>query len=378
MIRFSVIGIGRMGNIHAENLIKNRVPGATLIAVCDLDTEKLASFIRKHKDVLTFTDYKEMFSVAKPDAVLVATPHYSHVPIVMDALSMGIHTLSEKPAAVSVTEAQKAIDAANRSGGVLYGIMYNQRTNRMYQKAKELLSSGVLGAVQRVNLIITDWYRSQHYYDQGEWRASWSGEGGGILINQCVHQLDILQWLIGMPKSILAFLKTVNRKITVENDVTAVMDYQDFTCVFTASGHELKGTNRLEIACENGKIVIEKYKMRYSFFAKSESEVNSETSKGYGFSKSKVKRMNYGLFRLLKEAKLGQQINILKNFTAALEGHEKLIADGREGIKALTIINAIYMSAYKGMRVHLPLDGEEFDKLLIDLKQNEAEVKKEW
>ncbi|HOB63915.1 MAG: Gfo/Idh/MocA family oxidoreductase [Clostridiales bacterium] len=374
MIRYAVIGIGRMGSVHANNLAKGRIKGARLVAVCDTDTQKLKDFGAKFPKVALFEDHKTMLSSVKPDAVIVATPHYSHVELVCDALNAGVNVLSEKPAAVEACEAQKAIELAKSLPHLKYGIMYNQRTNRMYAYAKKLLDSGALGEIKRVTLTITDWYRSQHYYDQGGWRACWCGEGGGLLINQCVHQLDVLQWLTGMPVFLTAWAATKNRDITVENDVVAIMDYANGAkCVFTASGHELNGTNLLEIAGDKGRITIGKFKMKYLKFAKSETEVNATTTKGYGRSPYKVKKLTYGIRNILSELRTrGQQANIIRNFTNCLLGKAELIAPGSEGIKALSIINAIYLSAYNGnKKVELPLDYNEYCKLLQKLKEEE-------
>lgn len=363
-----------MGSVHARNIAKGRVKGAVLAAVCDIDTAKLSAFAAKFPSVATYEDYKFMLSECKPDAVVVATPHYFHVPMVMDVLKSGASALSEKPAAVEAREAQKAIELASTLKGAAYGIMYNQRTNRMYKYAKKLIDSGALGAIKRVNLTITDWYRSQYYYNMGGWRASWSGEGGGLLINQCVHQLDILQWLVGMPEGITAWASTVNRNISVENDVAAVMDYKDgFKCVFTASGHELNGTNLLEIAGDKGRITINRFKMRYYAFGKSETEVNATTKRGYGFATFRRKTLTYGLANVINELRCwGQQVNILRNFTDHLSKKTELIAPGGEGTKALSIINAIYLSAYNGnKKVALPVDGTAYNAFLEERKQME-------
>lgn len=374
MIKYAVIGIGRMGWVHATNIAKGRVKGAVLQAVCDTDAAKLSRFAALFPKVAVFSDYKAMLNDIKLDAAMVATPHYSHIPIVCDVLQAGINVLSEKPAAVEAAEAQKAIDLAASLPNLKYGIMYNQRTNTMYAYAKKLLDSGALGQIKRVNLTITGWYRSQHYYNLGDWRASWGGEGGGLLINQCVHQLDILQWLTGMPQELTAWASTVNRNITVENDVVAVMQYPNGAkCVFTALGHELNGTNLLEIAGDKGRITIGKHKMRYYAFAKSEQEVNATTQKGYGRASYKKKTIRYGITKMIKELLCGgQQINILRNFTDTLLGKSQLIAYGKEGINALSIINAIYLSAYNNSRtVTLPINTQEYNVLLGQLKLKE-------
>ncbi|MFI3229209.1 MAG: Gfo/Idh/MocA family oxidoreductase [Bacillota bacterium] len=374
MKNFAVIGIGRMGGVHARNIVSGKVAGANLIAVCDLDAVKLTKFKEKHPKVHTYGTHQELFANEKLDAVIVATPHYDHIPLVCYAIEHGVNVISEKPQSVAISMAKEGIAVADQHKDVKYGIMFNQRTNRMYAKAKEIIESGRLGNIKRVTLTITDWYRSQYYYSMGGWRASWWGEGGGLLINQCVHQLDVLQWLIGMPNAITAYAETRCRDITVENDVVAVMEYDGgYKCVFTANGHEIKGTNNLEIAGDKGKITIGKKKMTFIEFNKTETEVNATTKRGYGNTSFKVHKYSYGVVQKLKEIILGgQQANVLRIFTRALEGKGEMIADGREGINALSIINGIYLSSYTGnKKVSLPLDAAAYDAVLAENKEKE-------
>ena len=374
MIDFAVVGIGRMGSIHSSNLANGLVEGARLVAVCDIDKAKLQEFKVKYPEVLTFDNHITMLKECKLDAVLVATPHYSHVQIVTDTLNSGVNVLSEKPQSVTIGEAGKANIVAQSHPDLLYGIIYNQRTNPVYVRAKEIITSGALGGIRRVTMIITDWYRSQFYYDQGDWRASWSGEGGGLLINQCVHQLDILQWLTGMPKTINAVCKTVNRNITVENDVTAVFEYENGASgTFVASGHELYGTNRLEIAGDNGKIVIDNMELTFIKYDESEFEVNSKVTEGYGETGASIERLKYEGDWRERDEKYGQQLRVVQAFTEVLLGKRTApIAYGKEGINALSIINGIYLSAYAGKKVSLPLDAKEYDSLLDNLVKGES------
>lgn len=376
MERLAVIGIGRMGGRHARNIFKGVVKHATLAAVCDTDEKVLEAFCAKYK-VKGYTDRKKMLEEVKPDGVIIATPHYSHVEIAKDCLAKDTDFLIEKPVSVTVKEAQELKELLDKKPDVIGALMLNQRTNRMYAKAKELIEAGKIGQIKRVNFIVTDWYRSQYYYNMGGWRASWSGEGGGTLINQCVHQLDIWQWLVGVPDKIYAVCKTVDRDITTENDVTAIMSYEEFEGVFTASTHELPGTNRLEIAGENGKIVIDKRKMRYYLNKYPEPIVNQRAKRDYGNredKKCKKRTYTYGLLRLIYDGINGQQARVLNNFVEVLATRDKsrLIADVNDGINGLTIINAINMSAWKGAQVKVTVDTQEY---VIALNKKIAEEK---
>ena len=368
MKRLAVIGIGRMGSRHARNLAKGVVKGGKLVAVCDVDKQVLDGFCAKYK-VSGYEDYIQMLDKEKLDGVIIATPHKSHIAIAKECVKRGIHTLLEKPISVTTKEAEEIVDVLKYNDKVIGAMMFNQRTNRMYAKAKALIAEGKIGKIQRVNFIVTDWYRTQFYYDMGGWRASWSGEGGGTLINQCVHQLDILQWLIGMPERISATCKTVGRNITTENDVTAIFSYKDFECVFTASTHEVPGTNRLEIAGDAGKIVIEKFKMYYWLNDYAESEINTRAKRDYGNKqdkKSKKKSLSYGLMRMIYDGIYGQQSRIIKNFIKAMECGDKrvLLARMEEGINGLMLINAMNMSSWLNKPVDLPLDKDAYAEML--------------
>ncbi|MBE5762836.1 MAG: Gfo/Idh/MocA family oxidoreductase [Clostridiales bacterium] len=377
MINVAVVGVGRMGSKHAYNLAK-RVKGANLVAICDLDTQK-ANMIAKKLKAKAYYDVDEMLKAEKLDGVVIATPHYSHVDIALKCLDKGINILCEKPISVTTKEANKLLAKAKDSN-LICSMMYNQRTNRMYQKARELIATGAIGKIQRVNFTITDWYRAQFYYNMGGWRASWSGEGGGTLINQCVHQLDLLQWLCGMPALIKSYNQTKGRRITTENDVTAIMRFDGFDCVFTASTHEIPGVNRLEIAGDKGIITIYSKTMKYRLNKMSEPEVNQRAKRDYGNKKDKTGKTYhywYGLKNAIKDAIRGQQCNIIENFVAAVENKNKdlLIAPLEEGIKALTLINALNMSSWENEEIKIPFDDEEYAELLKEKIDKEKQDK---
>lgn len=363
MLKFAVIGVGRMGKRHAFNLAHGLLYGVKLQAVCDIDSKAL-DWCKKHaKRANRYSDYKQMIASEKLDGVIIATPHYSHEEIAVYLIEHGVNVLIEKPASPTVTMAKHIAEVAKAHPEVKVGVSYNQRSNRMYKKAKEMLSSGKLGDIQRVNFIITDWYRSQAYYNQGGWRASYVGEGGGCLMNQCIHQIDVLQWLIGMPKHITATAHTVDRKITVENDVTAILGYDNFDCAFTASTHEIKGVNRLEIACDKGRLVIGSRRMKI-YRHKSQVIVNRETKFGYGATPSTSSTYGYGCIRYIADLIKGQQLRSIRAFAKDIKGKGKMLATAQEGENALQIINGIYLSAYKNSRVALPLDEGEYAEYL--------------
>ena len=379
-VRFGIIGIGKMGSLHCLRFTHGLIKNGVLTAVCDISPERKA-WAEKHlasKGVEFFDDYKTLIDSGKADAVLVATPHYDHPVIATYALSKGLHTLIEKPAGV-YTKAIRELNefAATKpelTFGIMYGIMYNQRTNKLYRFAKELVETGRLGEMKRINWIITNWYRPQAYYNQGGWRGTWAGEGGGVLINQCPHQLDLFQWLGGMPSVIRGYAKVgMHRNINVENDVTAYMEYPNgATGVFITSTHDFPGTNRLEIDGDKGKIVIENNKLVFTELEVAESVFNATNKKFMPSIPSHkiVKKMSKAGELIMNV--FAQHTGIINNFTNHIVNGEPLIAPGEDGIRGLTISNAIHLSSWTGEAVTLPIDE---DKFIAELEKRKAEEK---
>lgn len=374
MIKIAVAGVGRMGSRHASNIYKGATGEAKLVAVCDRDKNALDKFCNG-KSVKAYTDFEQMLSSEKLDAVVVATPHYSHTELCISALKKGISVLVEKPITVTVKDAQKIVNVAKSHPEAIFAIMYNQRSNRLYANAKKAIEQGLIGDLQRAQFTVTDWYRTQFYYDMGGWRASWSGEGGGTLINQCVHQLDLLQWILGMPDTIKARCKTVGRNISTENDVTAMLGYKNYDCIFTASTHEFPGVNRFEIVGSKGTITITRHKAVYKILKMDEKEINSRAKRDYGNGcdkKYKKKTYYYGIKNYLIDAFYGQQCNILRDFVKAVAKKDKTLlrAQGEEGLNALNLINAMNMSAWSNSEVNVPVDPDDYkNKLAQKIEQ---------
>lgn len=365
-VRFGIIGVGNMGRAHARSLL-NEVKGAELTAVCDISPERLEWAAEQlPEQVQRFSSSEELFESGCIDAVIISTPHYDHPPIAIQALKHGYHVLIEKPAGVYTKAVQEMNDAAAQSDRI-FGIMYNQRTNPLYQKLRELISSGELGEIRRTNWIITNWYRSQSYYNSGGWRATWAGEGGGVLLNQDPHQLDLWQWTTGMmPKRVRAFCHFGKyRNIEVEDDVTAYVEYENgATGLFITTTGEAPGTNRFEITGDNGKIVVEDGKLTFWRLRTPEPEFNAAYTGGFG-------QPECWKCEIPVEKGDGEQhIGILRNFTRAVLEGEPLLAPGEEGIHGLTLSNAMYLSAWTDNWVDLPMDADLFYKQLMDKVQN--------
>lgn len=378
-VSYGIIGIGKMGGTHAKKLKEGKDPNGHLAAVCDIAPERLAWAEKALPGVRRFSDFHELLACDAVEAVVVATPHYDHPRIAIEALNAGKHVLIEKPAGVYTSAVRELNSLAQQKKGQVFGIMYNQRTNPLYREAKRIIDSGEMGELKRINWIITNWYRPQAYYDQGGWRGTWSGEGGGVLINQCPHQLDLFQWLGGMPIKVRGYAHTgVHRKISVENDVTFYTEYANGASgVFVTSTHDYPGSNRLEISGDGGRIVIEqtllKEKMTFHKLKIPESEFNLQNKKFMPQIPHTVQKKTTGsLTNAVRLGLIGQHMNIFRNFSRAILTGEPLIAPGEEGIRGLTLSNAVYLSSWLGREVTLPLDEELY---LTELKKRIAEEK---
>ena len=243
-LRVGIIGIGNIGSAHASAIYSGKIPNMELAALCDTNADVRKQLCEKYDDVPIFKTHEELLQSKVCEAVIIATPHYFHPPIAIDAFRAGLHVLTEKPAGVDCASVKEMCSEAELSGKV-FGVMFNQRTNKLFREAKKIVSSGELGELKRVVWIITNWYRKQAYYDSGTWRATWSGEGGGVLINQAPHNLDLWQWICGMPESVRAECYVSKfHNIEVEDDATIFAEYPNgATAVFITSTGDYPGTN---------------------------------------------------------------------------------------------------------------------------------------
>ncbi len=372
-VRFGIIGIGNMGSSHAANVYAGKVPKMELAAICDISEQRREYAKSKYPDVPVFESSHDLITSGLVDAVIIAVPHYSHPPIAIDAFENGINVITEKPAGVYTKQVLQMNEAAKKSGK-LFGIMYNQRTNPVYQKLRTLVKSGELGSIKRISWVITDWYRPQFYHDSCTWRSTWKTEGGGALINQNPHQLDLWQWIFGMPKRVMSHVSFGKYyDIEVEDDVTAFMEYENGTTgTYITSTGEAPGTNRLEVACDMGRIVIENDKMIFDRNVISEREFN-KTNKAV-FGRPECWKCEIPISVPSEQG----HVLILRDFTKALLTGSELLAPGYEGINGLTISNAIHYSAWTGGWADTEnFPHDEFYDILKEKIKNSKTVKKE-
>ncbi len=364
-LKIGIIGIGNIGSAHASSIYSGKVPEMTLAALCDND-EKRANELRMHyPDVPVFENAEEMMKSGLCEAVIVSTPHYFHPPIAIKAFSYGLHVLTEKPGGVTCSSVREMMDAARKSGKA-FAIMFNQRTNKLFARAREIMASGELGELKRVVWIITNWYRNKAYYDSGSWRASWSGEGGGVLMNQAPHNLDLGQWICGMPAKIYAKCDIGKyHEIEVEDDATIIGTYPNGAiATFITTTGEYPGTNRLEISGSKGKLVIEAGKMIHSKTALDETE--------YRYAPNGTP--NPITVEEYADEKYNGHVNVLKNFAAHILRGEPLVSPGYDAINEITLCNAAYLSSWTQKEIELPMDDGLFERLLAEKIQNSDHV----
>lgn len=362
-VRYGIIGLGNQGSSYQYNYFDaNKVEGAVVTALCDNNPAKIDAVKEKttNKEVVYFADYKEMLDSGLVDAVLVETPHYQHPEMVMECLARGIHVISEKPAGVYTKQVKEMVEYA-KDKKALFGMMFNQRTNCVYRKMKEMIAEGAIGQLQRVNWVITDWFRTQQYYDSGAWRATWKGEGGGVLFNQCPHQIDLVQWVVGeMPVSVRGFVNYGKwHDIEVEDEVTAFFKYKNgATGVFITSTGEAPGVNRFEVSGTKGRLVVEKDILTYYKNLTDSQEVIKTATGGFTRPKCEVIEVETDGLNL-------QHVGIIQNFTNAILGKEEVYALGVDGFNGVHLMDAIQLSGWKnGEEVSLPINDDEYLDIL--------------
>ncbi len=355
-IKLGIVGLGNIGSFHFQNVLDGKCPSVEITAVCDINAEKLEK-VKEYSSITRFSDYIEMLDSGLVDAVLIAVPHYDHPRIAIECFNRKIHVLTEKPAGVYAGQVREMNEAADRSG-VKFGIMFNQRTNPMYAKAREIVQSGQLGELKRMVWIITNWYRTQAYYDSGSWRATWNGEGGGVLLNQAPHNLDLWQWIFGMPKRVRAFCGFGKyHDIDVEDDVTIYGEYENgATAVFISTTGDACGTNRLEISGDKGKIVIEHGKLCWWKLAVPEREFCFTAKEGFVTPEN-----TYEEFTAPEPE---GHPEVIEAFARSIINGTEMIAKGVEGINSLSISNAAYLSAWTDNWAEIPTDETLFEKYL--------------
>ncbi len=356
-VRIGIAGMGNMGKFHADYLLNGKIDRCVLTAVADA----MPGNLERYSQLKTFDDSEKMVKSGEIDAIIIATPHFLHTTIGIQALENNIHVLVEKPISVHKADCERLL-AAHTNKDLVFSAMFQSRTEAKYRRIKKLIDDGEIGKLTRVNWIVTDWYRTEAYYASGGWRATWKGEGGGVLLNQCPHNLDLLQWFCGRPERVRGFCQLGRyHNIEVEDNVTAYLEFGGgATGVFVTSTGESPGTNRLEITGERGKIVLEQGRLTFTRNEVSMLEF-SKTSKE-GFARPDVWNVEIPF-----DSSGGQHTDITRNFVNAILDGEPLIAPAAEGVWSVELANATLYSSLTGEVVELPLDAAAYEKKLNQL-----------
>lgn len=368
-VRFGIIGAGNMGTDHFRNFMNNLITDGECVAIADLVPEKLDN-IRKigekmnpeaAKKVKYFASGDELIAAHCCDAVVIAIPHYFHPVFAIKALQNGLHAVVEKPAGVYTLQVEEMLDEAKKHPELKLGIMFNVRTSPVFRRMKQMVDEGALGRITRLNWIVTTWFRSQYYFNSGGWRATWKGEGGGVLYNQAPHQIDLFQWIPGMmPCRVDAHCRFGQwHDIEVEDDVTTYVEYPNgATGTFITSTGDTPGTNRFEITMDRAKLVVEGDKLQMWELETAEPEFSATNKVPFAQPKCTCREVE-------TDGKNEQHVGVLNAFAAAILRGEPLVASGEEGINGLTLSNAMHLSAWTGKEVELPFDDELFYEELM-------------
>ena len=372
-VKLGIIGIGNIGSAHAKNIRDGKCPEIELVAIADHNPQRLqwAKDQNYAENIAYFNSAEEMLDSGIINACIVAVPHYDHCKLAIACMKRSIHVMVEKPAGVYTLQVREMNEVAKQHPEVVFGMMFNQRTNCVYRKLRELVHSGDYGQIRRTNWVVTNWYRPQAYYDSGDWRATWSGEGGGVLLNQCPHQLDLWQWICGMPVKVNAHLHFGKwHDIEVEDDVTAYVEYENgATGVFVTTTGDGCGTNRFEIQMDRARFVIDNNVLYMMELEVSEQEFNKNNTNPFGA----IPRKFVG--EVETDGENPQHWGVLNAWADAILHGGKLIAEGAEGINGLMLSNAMHMSAWLDKTVELPIDEQlYYEELMKRVKTSRRKV----
>ena len=376
-VKLGIIGVGNMGYNHLREIVHQADCELVITAIADRVESKLENakkYINDHNEKYpeqivpmpeTFKEGSDLIQSGTCEAIIIAVPHYDHPTLAIEAFKAGLHVMCEKPAGVYTLQVREMMAEADKHPELKFGMMFNQRTNCLYRKMKEIIDSGELGEIRRTNWIITDWYRPQAYYDSGDWRATWSGEGGGVLLNQCPHNLDLWQWICGMPVTVDSKMRFGRlHDVEIEDEVTTYVEYANgATGTFITTTGEAPGTNRFEVVCDGGTIVCDDGRLILKKLEMYESEFTKVNTSAFGRPKCTVSVVETDGINLQHKA-------VRNAFAAAILRDEPLVADGREGINGLMLSNAMHLSAWTGKAVQLPFDEQQFKDLLMEHVKN--------
>ena len=368
-VRIGIVGLGNIGQIHVNNLLEGKVERGVLTAVADAFPDKLPEY--EAKGLKTFDSGEALIASGEIDALMIATPHFQHTTLGIAALEAGLHVMVEKPISAHKADAERLVAAAEARPELTFSGMFQMRVEPRYQKIRELVQGGELGDLIRVIWIMTDWFRAEAYYQSSDWRATWKGEGGGVLLNQCLHQLDALQWIVGMPSRVQSHIGIgKHHDIEVEDDVTCYLEYANGASgAFITSTGETPGSNRFEIAGTKGRALLENDKLIVTRNAVPSDEWSRTSKVGFQQPKTTVEEIPI-------PGAEDTHAKLVANFVNAILDGEPLIAPGASGIGSVELANVMVYSGLLGQAIDLPMDGAAWEAKLNELIANSTHEKK--
>lgn len=354
-MKAGLIGLGAIGAMHFKNISEGKIDGLELAGVFD----ERPPAPEKFPDAKIYKSLCEMFSDPDVDAVIIATPSFSHFELAKAALEAGKHALVEKPIALASADARELVKIAKDCGKIC-AVMLNQRTTPIYARIRELVASGELGRVNRASWFMTNWYRPQIYFSSSPWRGTWKGEAGGALINQSIHNIDIFTWIFGLPDTLRAWCKFGKyHDIEVEDEATACMEYAGgMTATFATCTGEFPGSNRFEIACDKGFLRAENGEL---FISRFESVADYTMNTKYMFGTPECVEITEKF-----DGNGEQHVGVLKNFVAAADCDGRLDFSAEEGYNSVCLANAMLLSAWTKSDVSFPFDDEKYARILSE------------
>ena len=347
-VRIGVVGVGQMGRLYVEAI--RAIDGLELTALCTRTLGKIPDLPEAK-----FADHRELIASGRVDAVVIATPHWSHPTVAIDALARGLHVLTDKPLAVHVADGRRML-AAHTDKALRFGVIFNERTRPVNVKIRSMIEAGELGTLRRVIWLATGLFRSHAYYASGGWRATWAGEGGGVLINQASHDLDLLHWFAGLPVRVTAKIGLGKyHPIEVEDDVSAILEYPGgATGLFAITTGEAPGTNRVELTGDRGKLELDTNTWRLRFFRNEMPTSEFSRTTPERFARPSVTTRDIAASA---DGAVESHVLILENFRDAIMHGTPLLAPAEEAIASLEIGNAMLLSGLLGRTVELPIDA---------------------
>jgi len=357
-LRYVVIGVAAsiQRNAHRRAQIAEKI---NVVAGCDINVEA-GQQQTTEIGCAFYEDYRQMLAEVKPDVAVIVTPHPLHPSMTIDCLRAGCHVLVEKPMAIDVASADEMIEEAKKSGRIL-AINFQQRFRPVIEKARAIIAAGEIGPLVRT-LSVEPWFRTAFYYRTAVWRAKWTSEGGGVLLNQAPHTLDLLCHLAGMPRKVWGWTRTLYHAIEVEDTAQAMLEYPNGAPGYlTVSTTEVGVEQRVQIVGEKGAIELVGDKMTVYRIHPSTREFMTGSTEMFAKPETVAEMLD------LPDTS-GAHVAVYRDLKAAIQEGRPPRADGREAIMSLELANAITLSSYSGQPVTLPLDRKAYGELLADLQ----------